>query len=120
MIKTKFKKVTLLTIIVLILGSAIFTNTSSARNNITSAPLEYRGSYSSLIRRGDLGILTAIIVHEVDGVEFPAYCIQRELPGAQYGTYTVSVNNLISDVRVWRAIINGYPYRTPAELGVAT
>lgn len=32
-------------------------------------------------------------------------------------SYSVSVQNAISDVKLWRIIINGYPYKTIEELG---
>lgn len=32
-------------------------------------------------------------------------------------SYSVSVQNAISDVKLWRIIINGYPYKTLEELG---
>ena len=31
--------------------------------------------------------------------------------------YSVSVNSLLTNAAVWRAITNGYPYKTPAQLG---
>ena len=37
-----------------------------------------------------------------------------------YDSYVVDINSVLEDVRVWRTIINGYPYKTPAEIGVET
>lgn len=39
--------------------------------------------------------------------------------GAETGSYSVSVQEAIKDVGLWRRIINGYPYKTIEELGVA-
>lgn len=39
--------------------------------------------------------------------------------GAQEGAYNVSVKEAITDVGLWRVIINGYPYKSIQELGVA-
>ena len=36
------------------------------------------------------------------------------------GSYTVSIIELLDDVRIWRVIINGYPYKTPAQMGLET
>ena len=36
------------------------------------------------------------------------------------GSYTVNITKLLDDVRIWRVIINGYPYKTPAQMGLAT
>ncbi|MEG2235716.1 MAG: thioester domain-containing protein [Clostridia bacterium] len=35
------------------------------------------------------------------------------------GDYTVSITELLSDVRIWRTIINGFPYKSANDLGVA-
>lgn len=53
---------------------------------------------------------------------YPAYCINRELPGVEIveGGYSVSIDKTISDNRVWRTIISGYPYKSITELGVET
>ena len=32
--------------------------------------------------------------------------------------YTVDVNQMLSNQKIWRAIINGFPYKTANELGV--
>lgn len=40
--------------------------------------------------------------------------------GAETGSYNVSVQESIKDVGLWRRIINGYPYKTIEELGVAS
>ena len=32
--------------------------------------------------------------------------------------YTVDINSVLDDGRIWRVIKNGYPYKTPSQLGV--
>ena len=39
--------------------------------------------------------------------------------GAETQSYSVSVKESIKDVGLWRRVINGYPYKTIQELGVA-
>lgn len=36
------------------------------------------------------------------------------------GSYTVDITQVLDDVRVWRVITNGYPYKTPSQMGVET
>lgn len=43
----------------------------------------------------------------------------RQRYGAQEKPYSVSVQDAIKDVGLWRVIINGYPYKSIQELGVA-
>ena len=76
----KLKKILLLVMVLMTLSSTVFSNTSNASLINRIIPLHARGTYSGLMRFGDIGIQTTIVVHVVDGIEFPAYCIQRLLP----------------------------------------
>lgn len=50
---------------------------------------------------------------------YPAYCLNRDLHGVGYvDSYTVDVDNLIKNNQVWRAVKNGYPYKTANEMGL--
>jgi len=69
----------------------------------------------------NIGIGVEVIVYKKDGVEYPAYCINKGKTGVTVGNpYTVTVNQMLSNQKVWRAIINGYPFKTPAQLGCNT
>ena len=35
------------------------------------------------------------------------------------GSYQVDLTKILDDERLYRVIINGYPYKTPSQLGVA-
>lgn len=46
-----------------------------------------------------------------NGIQYPAYCVNSDLPGViENGSYGVTVDSMIDNVLVWRAVINGYPY----------
>ena len=64
-------------------------------------------------------IKTTYIVYNKDGINYPAYCLDVTLPGAEGGSYNVNGSSKLQNVDVWRAIINGYPYKTLEELGAA-
>lgn len=64
-------------------------------------------------------IRTTYVVYEKDGMRFPAYCLDITLPGAEKGSYIVRGESKIQNVDVWKAIINGFPYKSVAELGAA-
>jgi len=56
-----------------------------------------------------------------DGVDYPAYCIDPLKPGVGEtgGSYAVTiVNGAITDPKVFGIVLAGYPYKTPAELGL--
>jgi hypothetical protein len=57
-----------------------------------------------------------------DGKYYPAYCLNREYNGvgsAGRTSYDVIGDSKLDDEAVWRTIINGYPYKSLSELGVA-
>lgn len=59
------------------------------------------------------------VTYSEAGKEYPAYCLNRELHGVgEEGNYSVDLTQTLDDVRVWRTIINAYPYKTPSELGL--
>ncbi len=66
---------------------------------------------------------TIIVYKAEDGKEYPAYCANPNRPGVENlsgKSYDVDVDKLDSDPAVWGVITNGYPYKTPQELGVNT
>lgn len=77
------------------------------------------GECERLITYKGTPIRTTYIVYEKDGMRFPAYCLDITLPGAEKGSYVVRGGSKIQNVDVWRAIINGFPYKSVAELGAA-
>ena len=73
-------------------------------------------------------VTCSFVYYEQNGVQYPCYCLDKGSPGVgntsngsglNVDPYTVNVTELMSDVRIWRVAINGYPYKTPAEMGVA-
>jgi len=93
--------------------------------DIDRADLYYKEDCGYLLKLDDSERIVEYVVYNKNGVEYPAYCINRELsgigniPGFSVGGYTVSVEQQLQDSLIWRAIINGYPYKTLPELGVA-
>lgn len=63
-----------------------------------------------------------VIVYKAeDGKEYPAFCANPNKGGVENfaaKNYDVDVDQLDTNPHVWGAITNGYPYKTPAELGV--
>lgn len=63
---------------------------------------------------------TNYVVYQKDGKQYPAYCLNSELKGVGadgIGNYAVNVDSKLTDVNIWRVIINGFPYKSIAELG---
>ena len=120
------KCVALLLILLAILPT--FSNYALAATEISSALVKNGGECGYHLQFFDTKqnawsyIITHYAYYEHDGKQYPAYCLDKDSPGV--GTpeagnqYTVNVNDVINDVRIWRIAINGYPYQTPENLGV--
>ena len=119
----KIKKVTKILFIMLAL---ILMNFFSLINSVTASNLDTANIQSvadcgQLLKyRGSI-VITYYAEYNDNGVTYPAYCLDKTKTGvsATNPSYTVSVENAISDVKLWRILINGYPYKTIEELGVA-
>ena len=123
MIKVKGKKVIAMLLLILTLCST-FSRFSFAIE-ISEANLQDKGDcgyhlqYWNADKNGWYYIITTFVTYQKDGVEYPAYCLNKEYPGVgEYDGYTVDIDAVLDNVQIWRTIINGYPYKTPAELGV--
>ncbi len=108
------KKVTITIIIAVLLT---VTNMCLATFEISEVDLYSKGTYGNLLKYNGIEIVTTIAVYEKDGIEYPAYCLDKTLPGVEDGSYTSTITGEIENQAIWRVIINGYPYKTPAELG---
>lgn len=87
---------------------------------INSAYIYSIGDCGSLLTYKGAPVKVSYVEYTENGVHYPAYCMDKTKPGAETEPYTVSIDEAINDVGLWRRIINGYPYKTIQELGVAT
>ena len=95
-----------------------FINVVNAES-INAANIYSIGDCGSLLTYKGITVKVSYVQYIQDGVEYPAYCMDKTKPGAETTPYTVSIQRAIQDVGLWRRIINGYPYKTIQELGVA-
>ena len=59
------------------------------------------------------------IAYKSNGKNYPAYCITHGKDGVdEVGDYTVDITKVLGNAKVYRVIINGFPYKTAAELGL--
>lgn len=123
MIKKCAKKGIALLLLVLSLFS-VFSNVFAA-TPISSALIKNGGDCGYHLQFWDTKqnawsyIITTYVYYEEGGKQYPAYCLQSNLPGVgQSSEYNVSVDDIINDVRLWRVAINGYPYQSPQSMGL--
>ena len=113
------KLISIISIIVILIG--LVPISSKAVVPIDTAYIYANKKTNGILMWKGLRIHTHLAVYKKDGKEYPAYCMDRELPGVEIGrTQTVDVKQLVNNVMVWRAIINGYPYKSISELGCNT
>ena len=64
-------------------------------------------------------VITTMVGYRNNGVLHYAYCLNVDKHGVgEEQNYSVNVTEILSDVHVWRAIVNGFPYKSASELGV--
>lgn len=113
------KLISIISIIVILIG--LIPISSKAVVPIDTAYIYANKKTEGLLMWKGLKIHTHLAVYKKDGKEYPAYCMNKELPGVEIGrSQTVDVKKLVNNVMVWRAIINGYPYKSISELGCNT
>lgn len=115
----KIKKIGVILILMIILLAVIFPIVSNAVGNTITVYGKPR--YNNLLIREGIDLTCIPLAYTKDGVEHPVYCLNLELEGATENfSYNVNIDNEITNMEIWRTIINGYPYKTPKELGCET
>ena len=93
-------------------------NNQKTRNSLNSAYLYSTGDCGSLLKYKETVVKVSYVEYQNQGIKYPAYCMDKTKPGAETNPYTVSIQDRINDVELWKILINGYPYKTIEQLGV--
>ncbi len=89
--------------------------------NIDKKNLYSKGECGRLLKKNDIVVKTHIVVYNQNGKEYPAYCLDKNKAGVDDNiNYDVTLDGVIKNVYIWKAITNGYPYKTPEEMGCNT
>lgn len=109
-----------LTILVILFSNFMLVNHTVQALEKQQVTLHYLGQFNKILKYNGIPIKTSHVVSEDNGQLYPAYCLNVELPGVDENrSYAVEVTGHITEVGLWRVIIQGYPYKTLEELGVA-
>ena len=111
----KLIKIALIALTIMISNFTLLINTVKA----VEVEVYAKETFDKIIKYNGILVNTIYIVHQENGIEYPAYCLNVNLAGAEEGAYNTTSEGKITDVGLWRVIINGYPYKTIEELGVA-
>lgn len=86
--------------------------------DIGSVDIVSGGDCGSLLTYKGVVVKTTYAQYINNGISYPAYCLDKQKQGVDNEfSYSVLVQNTISDVKLWRIIVNGYPYKTIEQLG---
>ena len=117
------KKIIFIAIIIITIIITNFLILLKEANCVTILPvteLHSAGNCGQLLKYKGVIVKTYYAEYNYNGVSYPAYCLDKHLEGVSDElSYSVTTNTLITDLGLWRFIINGYPYKTIEELGVA-
>ena len=127
MIKLISKIITILLIAIFILNMSANSIFATVEVNINKAYIEKIGEANKHLKyyREDRDIYTYLVCSVVGFYDKnknfnPAYCMNRNLVGAEDEAYYVKVESLLSNNKVWRVIKNGYPYKSAKQLGLTS
>lgn len=117
----KFIKLSLVVLLISIINIILLVNTVQAVEKGGQITIYTKGYFDRIIKKDQIIVKTAHAVYQENGKEYPVYCLNRELHGVgdYIAKYDVENQEKIKDLGLWRVIINGYPYKTPEQLGTA-
>lgn len=113
----KIISIILIVIILITLNFALIGNCVQAVEN-NQIYLYGTKIFDRMLKYDGVLLKVARVVYSDNGKEYPAYCINLELPGIELDGYEVTNLGKITDLGLWRVMINAYPYKTFEELGV--
>lgn len=119
------RKVIILVLMIIII---LTTNFMMLQNSVKAASLteipqielRAKGLCGQLLKYKGVIVKTTFVEYTFNGSNYPAYCLDKTLKGVSDElSYSVGINGKVQDLGLWRIMINGYPYKSIAELGVA-
>lgn len=115
------KLITKLIVVFAIVACVLNIVTIKTFANIDKKNLYSKGDCGRLLKKGDTVVKTYVVVYNQDGKEYPAYCLDKNKAGVDDSiNYDVTLDGVIKNVYIWKAITNGYPYKTLEEMGCNT
>lgn len=120
-----FNKTIIMLIISILFSNMLLYIGSASIVRASVAPVEKANLYSKgevvLFNYDHIGIGVEVTVYKKDGKEYPVYCLNKGRQGITKDfEYSVTLSHMLADQKVWRAITNGYPFKTPKQLGCET
>ena len=114
-------KLIFIVMVIAIVNMLLLLNTVQAVEKGGQITIYTKGYFDRIIKKDQTIVKTAHAVYQENGKEYPVYCLNRELHGVgdYIAKYDVENQGKLTDLGLWRIIVNGYPYKTPEQLGVS-
>ena len=127
----KIKNICLKTNVLLIIFMLILSNFMPFISSVKALNV---GEKVNLVSLGecphDLGVnngyvVTTLVGSYKDGEFYPAYCLNKDLPGVtDESSYDVDIDHIMKNTetydKLWRVMMAGYPYNTPEQMGLSS
>ena len=84
------KKIILSILIIMLLMISVFTNINNASFSIDSADIYYKANCEYLLKFRGSEIIVEYVLYNNNGVEYPAYCMEREKTRNRYNRWIFS------------------------------
>lgn len=115
----KIKKISTILVLLITIASTIMPVISNAAEK--KVTIYGSARYGNLLKRNGLDLVCIPLSYKENEQEHPVYCLNLQKDGAtETFSYDVNLDTEITDMELWRTIVNGYPYKTPEELGCKT
>lgn len=107
--------------VIILLLNAIFLGTVNAMDSKVRVVKE--GRCPDLLKYNGYTVGCVRVSYDDGSSKFPAYCLQRDLPGVgdregEYDSYELEVKSYINNPMIWRIISNSFPYKSFQGMGV--
>ena len=112
------KKVLIINILLVIIFNSFCNCFASDKENTTK--VKYEKTCETYLEYQGVSKTARYAYYEENGKKEPAYCLNPECKGVNENMkeYSLNIDGKITNEKIWKVIVNGYPYKTLEELGV--
>ena len=122
---TKIRKFAAMSLVIILLLNMILVGTVNAEESLGSVRVFNQGRCPDYLKYNGVTVGCVKVSYKEDGTYYPAYCLDRDLPGIGGNTgekleYNVEVQDNLTNTLIWRVISNSFPYVSTRDMGAAT
>ncbi len=81
---------------------------------------DYHLKYYNASKNTEVYVKCSIVGYNDKNGFNPAYCMNKNLDGAEKAPYYVTTEKILNNNQVWRVIRNGYPFKSYKQMGLSS